>query len=201
MDEDVLKKIFEPFFTTKEPGKGTGLGLATVHGIVGQHKGWVEVESKLGQGTTFRVFIPATAKRAIEAKRIEKRGIPRGRETIFLVEDEASVRQVTARGLRLLGYTVMEASDGQEALLVWQQCHQQIDLLLSDMVMPKGMTGLDLVEKFRELKPGLKVIISSGYSPDTLNYQTHAEKHVLRLQKPLSLEVLSQSIRQCLDQK
>jgi CheY-like chemotaxis protein len=199
MDEATRNRLFEPFFTTKEPGKGTGLGLATVDGIVGQHKGWVEVETKPGQGTTFRVFLPAVANRVIEPSRIEKSEISQGHETILLVEDEATVRQVTARGLRHLGYAVIEAANGQEALQVWQDRHEQINLLLSDMVMPKGMTGLDLAARLLKKKPGLKVIIFSGYSGEMLSHPFQPDRRIVYLQKPVSLGMLSQTIRQCLE--
>ena len=199
MDEATMERIFEPFFTTKPPGEGTGLGLATVHGIVGQHKGWVEVQSKVGQGSTFLVFLPASARKAAASTRAVQQQPMQGHETIMLVEDERSLRKVTARGLQQLGYKVMEAADGKEALKVWNEHPGEIDLLLSDMVMPEGMTGLDLAEKLRELKSSLKVIIASGYSAEMLTQGIPESKQIVRLQKPYSLEALSKVIRQCLD--
>jgi signal transduction histidine kinase len=138
MDETTLKRIFEPFFTTKEVGKGTGLGLATVHGIVAQHKGWIEVESQLGKGTTFKVFLPATAKRKVEPIQTEKMAVIQGHETILLVEDETSLRQLVAKGLRLLGYCVMEADNGQTAMKLWQENSQQIDCCFPTCECPKA---------------------------------------------------------------
>jgi CheY-like chemotaxis protein len=191
MDEATRKRIFEPFFTTKELGKGTGLGLATVYGIVAQHKGWVEVASELGKGTTFRVFLPATTKRIAEPTQTGKVALIR--------EDEASVRQVVAQNLRLLGYRVLEALNGREAMELWQESSGQIDLLFSDMVMPEGMTGLDLAEKLKEEKPNLKVIISSGYNAEMAGQGRPAAGGIVYLQKPYGVEVLSKAIRDCLD--
>ena len=201
MDDATLKQIFEPFFTTKEVGKGTGLGLATVHGIVGQHKGWVEVESKVGEGTSFCVFLPASANRIVERSPAERAETLRGKETILLVEDEPSLRLVIGESLRDLGYVIHEAANGQEALEVWQRHHAQIDLLFSDMVMPGGISGQDLAERFREEKQGLKVILSSGYSPETVGQRFQSEATPVLLQKPYRLEELSRTVRDCLDQR
>ena len=201
MGEATLQRIFEPFFTTKEAGKGTGLGLATVHGIVGQHQGWVEVESQVDQGTMFRVFLPAAANQVFESVQAKQQAALRGNETILLVEDEASVRRITAQNLRLLGYGIFEAASGPEALEVWNARERQIDLLLTDMVMPGGLTGLDLADKLRETQPNLKVIIASGYSADIVNQGVLTAKHIIRIQKPCPLEALSKVIRQCLEIK
>jgi CheY-like chemotaxis protein len=199
MDEATLKRIFEPFFTTKEVGKGTGLGLATVHGIVAQHKGWVEVESQVGKGTTFKVFLPATTKRKVEPTQTETIAIMRGHETILLVEDEENLRQLVAKGLRFLGYHVMEADNGQTAMKLWQEHSHRIELLFSDMMMPEGMTGLDLAEKMKEEKPSLKVIISSGYNMEMAGQGSPTAGGIVYFQKPYEFEVLSQTIRDCLD--
>ena len=201
MDEDTIKHIFEPFFTTKEVGKGTGLGLATVHGIVTQHKGWVNVESELGKGTTFKVFIPAIAQRRAEQATIEKTEVVRGHETILLVEDEASLRRLVAQGLRQMGYSVLEADNGQTAMKLWQEHGQQIDLLFSDMVMPEGMTGLDLAEKFKQAKTNLKIIISSGYNVEMAGHGKPTAGGIVYFQKPYEFEVLSQTVRNCLDRE
>jgi PAS domain S-box-containing protein len=201
MDEATRLRLFEPFFTTKEPGKGTGLGLATVHGIVAQHKGWVEVESEVGKGTTFRVFLPASAKTITTAPKAGKMAAMRGHETILVVEDEVELRRLLTRSLRLLGYAVFEAENGQAAMNLWQKQGGKFDLLLSDMVMPEGLTGLDLAEKFKKERPNLKVIISSGYSVETAGHSRLAAHGVLYLQKPYSVESLSKTIRDCLDGK
>ena len=199
MDEITLQRIFEPFFTTKEVGKGTGLGLATVDGIVAQHKGWVEVASELGKGSTFKVFLPATTKATTAPTQPGKTAVIRGHETILVVEDEASVRQVVTQGLRLLGYRVLEAGEGREAMKLWQEHGQEIDLLFSDMMMPEGLTGLDLAEKLRTAKPNLKVLISSGYHAEMAGRGRPAAAGIMYLQKPYQFDVLWKTIRECLD--
>ena len=201
MDEATRQHIFEPFFTTKEAGKGTGLGLATVHGIVAQHRGWVEVESEVGKGTTLRVFLPASTRQAGERVETAKTATLRGNEAILLVEDEAGVRRSVAQGLRLLGYAVLEAENGQAALRLWQQRSRKIDLLFSDMVMPGGLTGLDLAQKLREDSPELKVIISSGYNEDMAAHAKPLADDIVYLQKPYHLDLLSKTVRGCLDGK
>ena len=199
MNEATLKHIFEPFFTTKEIGKGTGLGLATIDGIVAQHKGWVDVESDLGKGTTFKVFLPAIAHGSAEQETIEKIAVSRGHETILLVEDDLSLRRVVAQGLRLLGYRVLEADNGQTAIKLWPEHGQQIDLLFSDMVMPEGMTGVDLTDLLKKKKPDLKVIISSGYNVDLAGHSSQTIGGIVYLQKPYEFDVLSKAVRDCLD--
>lgn len=200
MDEATQNRIFEPFFTTKEAGKGTGLGLATVHGIVAQHKGWVEVESRLGQGSTFRVFLPASRQmESAPESEAPTETLRHGHETILLVEDDAKVRKAVAAGLRALGYRVHEVVNGQEAVAFWQEKAAQVDLLFTDMVMPEGITGLELIERLRALKPGLKAIISSGYSAEMVHAGIPQDSGVIYLPKPYDTTQLSQIVRQCLD--
>jgi PAS domain S-box-containing protein len=200
MDATTLKRIFEPFFTTKEVGKGTGLGLATAQGIVAQHKGWVEVDSEVSVGTTFRVYLPAAAQSQAEvAPAPQSEPVQRGRETILLVEDELQVRRVVGRSLRALGYQVHEAANGQEAMTLWQTHGAQVDLLLADMVMPEGMTGLELAEQLQALKPGLKTIISSGYSAEIVHAGVPTKAGIVYLPKPYATRVLADAIRHCLD--
>jgi CheY-like chemotaxis protein len=202
MDAAMLKRIFEPFFTTKEAGKGTGLGLATVHGIVAQHKGWVEVDSEVGAGTTFRVYLPVTDQVHVEvAPAPQTEPVRRGRETILLVEDELQVRQIVGRSLRVLGYQVHEAGNGQEAMTLWQTHGAQVDLLLTDMVMPEGLTGLELAEQLQALKPGLKAIISSGYNDEMVQSGVPTKAGIVYLPKPFAMRVLANVVRDCLDQK
>ena len=200
MDAATMKRIFEPFFTTKEAGRGTGLGLATVHGIVGQHNGWVEVESALGQGSTFRVLLPVSTRtqETPEAAAPEAANLT-GNETILVVEDEPQVRRLIARSLRALGYQVYEAMNGQDALVLWQMHGMHIDLLFTDMVMPEGMTGLELAEHLRALKPGLKTIISSGYSSEMVQSGAPTRPGLAYLPKPYEAKALAQAVRQCLD--
>jgi two-component system NtrC family sensor kinase len=200
MDETVLKRIFEPFFTTKEVGKGTGLGLATVYGIVKQHEGWVEVESKVGQGSSFRVYLPAGATPLNEpptpSGAEEKTG---GSETILLVEDEAALRRLVAVRLRKLGYLILEAGNGLEALKVWEEHHQRIALLFTDTLLPGNLTGLDLAMRFRREKSSLKVISSSGYSADLTRSALVADQEITFLPKPYRVAALAKIVRRCLD--
>ena len=164
-----LARIFEPFFTTKEVGKGTGLGLAVVHGIVRQHRGWITVESELGKGTTFRVVLPATDKTA-ETIRTKATGsvqtvVPK-LKTILIVEDEAVVRELARIILERAGYQILEAEDGPTALQIWARKKQGIDMLITDMVMPNGVTGRELAQRLLAERPELPVIYASGYSQE-----------------------------------
>ena len=199
MDETVLSRIFEPFFSTKEVGKGTGLGLATVYGIVQQHEGWVEVESKVGQGSIFRVYLPACAQPlqgpAVVRAEEKKRG---GSETILLVEDEAEVRRTVGLALRKLGYAVLEAGNGLEAIKVWDEHQRTISLLFSDMVMPGPISGLDLAQRLRNEKPSLKIIISSGYSDDMAE-PSLPNQEIHYLPKPFGAAEMARIVRHCLD--
>jgi CheY-like chemotaxis protein len=200
MDADVLKHLFEPFFTTKETGKGTGLGLASVHGIVHQHKGWVNVESVVGRGTSFRLYLPLSGR--AESIPRETSSLPpfQGRnETILLVEDEEALLVVSARALTLFGYRVLSAANGQEALDLWEQHRDAVDLLLTDMRMPQGISGLELAEKLWKTKPSLKVIIMSGYSKKMVRSSTVSHDAYTFLAKPFDLKSLSETVRHCLD--
>lgn len=202
ISEAASKHIFEPFYTTKEIGKGTGLGLATVHGIAKQHAGWVEVESKVGEGSTFRVFIPALQRAELPAPEPPAENVRGGTETILLVEDEASVRHIAAKTLKRHGYRVLEAVNGQEALRHWENHRDEIDLLFSDVIMPEGMTGLELAERLKQTKSDLKVIVSSGYTPDLAGRDTdllrRSQSHFL--QKPYPARTLVETVRRCLDE-
>jgi PAS domain S-box-containing protein len=196
MNPETIKHIFEPFFTTKEAGKGTGLGLSTVHGIVAQHKGWVEVESEPGQGSTFRVFIPALHQTPSAATLPLNDPPPhRGHETILIVEDDPSVRSMVRRSLNLLGYHVLEAANGQAAMSLWQTHGETVDLLLTDMVMPEGMTGLELTEKLQSLKPDLHAVISSGYSAEIVHGGVTDQPGIVYLPKPYELDTLANVVR------
>lgn len=201
MDSQTLSRIFEPFFTTKEVGKGTGLGLATVYGIVKQHEGWIQVVSQPGQGTTFSIFFPATAER-VETKSAdialegELRG---GKETILIVEDEPVLRDMTQTILQGCGYRTLEAASGREAFQVWEQHRESIDLVLTDMVMPEGVSGMELAERLVAAKPGLRIIFASGYSMDDLDTAFVRDGHAVFLQKPYTHLTLARTVRKCLD--
>lgn len=200
MDDQTLVHLFEPFFTTKEPGKGTGLGLATVHGIVAQHRGRVEVQSQLGQGSTFRVYLPVATEAVTPAVQESRPAPPRrGRETILVVEDDEMVRRLSVRSLRTLGYTVHEASNGQAAMALWQTHGPQIDLLLTDMVMPESLSGLDLVEQLQAQNPNLKAVISSGYSSEILQSGNPPRPGIQYLPKPYEMRALARLVRNHLD--
>ncbi len=161
-----LERIFEPFFTTKPVGKGTGLGLSVVDGIVRQHKGWVDVETAAGKGSTFSVHLPRLAETEPDAEAAEPRGriaAAAGKERILIVEDEAPLRALAARGLGALGYAATEAASGPDALAAWKKAGGTFDLLVTDMVMPGGMNGVELARKLRLDKPGLRVVVMSGH--------------------------------------
>ena len=203
MDQKTMERIFEPFFSTKEVGKGTGLGLATVYGIVKQHKGWIEVSSQVGKGTTFAIYLPAAqgavvANESPAADHVQPaRG---GSETILLVEDEPILREWVKEILLGGGYRVMEAGNGVEALSVWDSAGGKIDLLLTDMVMPEGMTGRDLSKQLRSRQPQLKVIYTSGYSEEIMGNETGLRDAPF-LPKPYAAPQLTKLVRDCLDAK
>jgi len=195
-----LPRIFEPFFTTKEVGKGTGLGLATVYGIVKQHQGWVEVESALGQGTTLKVFLPWTGS-ALQAQ-VEEPAEPAvrgGTETILVVEDEAPVRELVCSFLISHGYTVLQAESGVKALELWKASKERVDLVLTDLVMPDRINGRELAERLWAECPKLKVIFTSGYSADVVGADFVLKRGLIYLQKPYHPSKLASTIRDCLD--
>jgi CheY-like chemotaxis protein len=195
-----LSRIYEPFFTTKELGKGTGLGLATVFGIVKQHQGWLEVESELGKGTTFNVYFPQAQMPATQPDSSETQFRRRlGNETILVVEDERDLRDLVSRVLRHEGYRVFEAVDGQNALQIWSEYKSQIDLVFTDVIMPGGLNGRELAEKLWQERPKLKVVFSSGYGADTLGKNFRIEPHFNYLQKPYEPNKLAKVVRQYLD--
>ena len=202
MDAETLKHIFEPFFTTKEAGKGTGLGLATVHGIVAQHGGWMEVDSQLDRGTTFHVWLPVADGARVEQGSLQMgTRVRRGEECILVVEDDETLRRLAARSLERLGYRVYTAANGHEAMDLYLQHEQEVSLLLTDMVMPEGMTGMELAEHLQSLKPGLGVIIASGYSADMVQAGVPTREGVVYLPKPFKIKMLADTVRECLDRR
>ncbi|MEK7707472.1 MAG: PAS domain S-box protein, partial [Verrucomicrobiota bacterium] len=197
---EILGRIFEPFFTTKEVGKGTGLGLATVYGVVKQHQGWIEVESELGRGATFRVYLPPADKSVEDNEEAAAEIVVRGgNETILVVEDEPPVRELVCSLLKGHGYRVLGAESGVRALEVWRDHKDEIALLLTDVVMPDQINGRELAEKLWAERPGLKVIFTSGYSSDVVG-KDWVLRHGLRyVQKPYHPRKLALAVRDCLD--
>jgi signal transduction histidine kinase len=192
-------RVFEPFFTTKEPGRGTGLGLATVYGIVKQSEGHIAVDSEAGRGTAFRIYLPMVAARAPDLDRPSRlRGMPTGAETILLVEDEAAVRALTRTVLDSSGYTVLEASRPEEALRLSDEHAGPIHLLLTDVVLP-GMSGRAISEQLTRRRPGVPVLYMSGYADHAIVRAGVFEPDVALLRKPFTPATLAQKVRQILD--
>jgi CheY-like chemotaxis protein len=198
MDSATLNRIFEPFFTTKEPGKGTGMGLATVYGVLKQHEGWVEVDSALRRGTTFRAYLPVAEGAVMEsptpAASAAPESAPEGDITILLVEDEEMLRDFVSTALTSLGYRVLSACNGREALEVWAESRTEVDLLLTDVVMPESISGRDLAHKLIMDKPDLKVIFTSGYSAELIGPEFEQEKEHGFLSKPYLTDKLAKVV-------
>ena len=198
MDKATLLKVFDPFFTTKKMGKGTGLGLATVYGIVQQNGGFINACSEPGQGATFRVHLPQCRdENALAADAEEIGAAPRGSETVLLVEDEEALLRVGARMLRGLGYAVITTTDPREAMALAEQ-HSTIDMLIADVIMPY-MTGRELWQAFRKAHPELKCLFISGYTADVISQRGVLEDGLEFLQKPFSLDALARKVRHVLD--
>jgi PAS domain S-box-containing protein len=199
MDEATQQHIFEPFFTTKAPGHGTGLGLATCYGIVKQHGGNIWLYSELGQGTTFKIYLPRVDEPPVDVFHRNERRWHGGSETVLIVEDEVAVRTLAVRALREHGYQVIEASNGSEALqLVRAQQTATIDLLLTDVVMPQ-MGGKALVAQLTEIYPQLKVLFVSGYAASAIVQHGQLEPNTMFLQKPFSPTSIVRKVREVLD--
>jgi two-component system, cell cycle sensor histidine kinase and response regulator CckA len=196
-----LPHIFEPFFTTKETGKGTGLGLAIVLNIMEQHRGWIGVESHAGAGTTFHLYLPSSTKNELPSspRSTENLSIPRGSETILLVEDEEAVRRSIGNILARYGYHIHSAVSGAAALGIWRKHHESIHLMVTDLVMPGNVSGRALFDQMRSAKPGLKVIFCSGYTDDVLGDDAPLRKAPNFIGKPFAPEKLLRQIRVCLD--
>jgi PAS domain S-box-containing protein len=203
MDSETQAHMFEPFFTTKEPGKGTGLGLAIVYGVVKQIGGWTHVDSKLGRGTTFEIYLP----RAEEAKAepavdriLDLSTVPKGTETILLVEDEPGIRELASDFLQGRGYMVLTAVDGNEALRIAEGHEDLIHLLVTDIVMPH-IGGKELAQRLRQVRPQIKVLLMSGYPDHPALASAEVGAHMTVLQKPFSLDMLAHKVRGLLDQE
>jgi PAS domain S-box-containing protein len=197
MDEDTQKRIFEPFFTTKEMGRGTGLGLASAYGIIKNHGGIINVNSEKGKGTTFSIYLPASEKKLAKAEESSD-NISRGTETILLVDDEDMIIDVADEILQEMGYNVLCARGGKEALEIYEQKRKDIDMVILDMIMP-DMGGGETYDKMKEINPNVRVLLSSGYSIDGEASQILERGCDGFIQKPFAMEQLSRSIRNVLD--
>jgi CheY-like chemotaxis protein len=200
MDSATLERIFEPFFTTKEVGKGTGLGLATVFGIVKQHGGFINVYSEPGKGTTFRVYLPGDSGAPEPAKAESNERPRRGTETILLAEDHEGLRELGKETLEALGYRVMLATSGAEAVEVFKSNPDQIDVVVLDVVMPE-LGGPDAYSKMSAIRPGLGVVFATGYTAEAASLTSLVEHGAVVLQKPYSAKSLSGAIRGAIESK
>jgi PAS domain S-box-containing protein len=199
MKPEVKERIFEPFFTTKEKGKGTGLGLSTVYGIVKQSGGYIWVYSEPGKGTTFKIYLPRVDEPPEAWKEKEvKEEIPGGRETVLIVEDDESVRKMAVLVLEKKGYTVLEAKDGNEALLLCKGRKEPIHLILTDVVMP-GMSGRQLVDQLRQVYQDIKALYMSGYTDNAIVHHGVLKKGMNFIQKPFTIDGLASKVRKVLD--
>jgi CheY-like chemotaxis protein len=199
MDSPTQARIFQPFFTTKGPGQGTGLGLSTVDEIVRQHGGHVWLYSEPGRGTVFKVYLPrAAAATAAPAPEAQTNPVPRGSETVLVVEDTHAVRSLVARVLEGLGYRVLEATDAATAELTAARYHGPIHLLFSDLVMP-GDAGPQLAERVRAARPEMRVLFTSGYADDAVVHHGWLTPDAAYLQKPFTPDALGRKVREVLD--
>jgi CheY-like chemotaxis protein len=199
MDAATQAHAFEPFFTTKERGKGTGLGLSTVYGIIKQSGGYIWLYSEAGKGTTFKIYLPRVDGAAEEELIREKHAaVPAGGETVLLLEDEPALRELVREWLTGIGYVVLEAKGGAEALEISRSYSGSIDLLLTDVVMP-GMSGRQLAERLTPSRPGMRVLYVSGYTTDAIVHHGVLQPGVAFLQKPFTRAALAQKLRETLD--
>jgi CheY-like chemotaxis protein len=202
MSAETKARVFEPFFTTKGVGKGTGLGLSTVYGIVHQSGGHVQVYSEIGIGTTFKVYLPARASEDCEFE--ESRSIDtstsRGSESVLLAEDEEGVRNLVRDLLKLYGYEVIEARNGEEAIELAKRRTEPIDILVTDVVMP-GMSGRQLADRLGRIRPGMRVLFMSGYADEAIVQHGVLEAGTELIQKPFAPEKLVERVRQALDRR
>jgi CheY-like chemotaxis protein len=198
MTPEVKERVFEPFFTTKERGKGTGLGLATVYGIVKQSGGNIWVYSEPGQGTTFKIYLPRVDEPLAEEREKEESGLFLGVGVILVVEDEEGVRKLVLDMLEKQGYSVLGADDEEEALLICQQYKETIHLLVTDVVMPK-ISGPELAKRLAVFQPEMKVLYMSGYADNAIVHHGVLEEGVNFIQKPFTMEGLAKKVREVLD--
>jgi nitrogen-specific signal transduction histidine kinase len=199
MSREVRQQIFEPFFTTKGPGKGTGLGLATVHGIVKQSGGHVTVYSEVGKGSTFKVYLPAVAE-APEAAAVSVGAVPRGVETVLVVEDEQALREIIVESLTSLGYTVIAAANAEAALRTSAVFSGPIHLMITDVIMP-GMGGSELARQLAARRPDTKVLYISGFTDDSALLHGILAEDMPFLEKPFTIKSMATQVREVLDQR
>ena len=199
MSADVKERVFEPFFTTKEAGKGTGLGLSTAYGIVKQSNGYIWVYSEPGKGTTFKVYLPRVHEPVDERKEPSFGEAPRGNETILVVEDEDALRELAVRILKKQGYKVLEARDGGEALMLCEKYREPIDLILSDVIMPR-MSGREVVERLLGIHPEAKTLYMSGYTDNVIIHHGVLDKGTKFIPKPFTIDGLARKVREVLDE-
>jgi len=198
MTKEVREQIFDPFFTTKEKGKGTGLGLSTVYGIVKQSGGDIYVYSEPNKGTTFKIYLPRVFEPSEELKREAGEELPRGTETVLVVEDDGSVREVAVNILRMQGYKVLEATGGEEALIICEKEKNPIHLILTDILMPH-MTGPQLIRQLKQVRQDLKVLYMTGYTDESVVHQGILEKGVKLIHKPFTIKKMARKVREVLD--
>jgi two-component system cell cycle sensor histidine kinase/response regulator CckA len=194
-----MQRLFEPFFTTKDVGKGTGLGLAIVDGVVEQHRGWIEINSREGEGSTFSVFLPLAESAPSPPDNVPFAADRQGTETVLVVEDDPAVAEGIKRILTRSGYRILEADTAANALRVWKESNGRIDLLLTDMVLPGGMTGLDLAELLKGQRSGLRIIICSGYNAELVADRPDKAIGATYLQKPFTTASLTAMVREVMD--
>ena len=199
MDKKTQERIFDPFFTTKEMGRGTGLGLASVYGIINRHDGYIDVESRKGKGSTFSIYLPASAKKIAKPANITEK-LLKGTETVLLVDDEELILNVARDLLEAIGCKVLTARDGREAIKLYQKNQNDIDIVILDMIMP-NMSGGDVYDRMKEINQDIKALLSSGYSIDELATDILNRGCNGFIQKPFTINELSAAIRQILDKK